>query len=267
VKLLVVGSPIAHSLSPAMMTAALARADIDGTYRAIEVTAPEWDERLATWFGEGVHGMNVTVPHKERALRSALRASDTAREIGAANTLARSDGGWIAHNTDGPGFVDWIERLGARDAARREALVLGAGGGARAVVWALRRLGCARIRVSARTAERAAALEGVHAESWGSNAPAGGLVVQCTPLGLRPHDPPAASVDQLRGAALAIDLVYPDTPFLAAARDAGVRSAGGMGLLVAQAVRSFEIWTGIAPDPAVLEEAARREAGRRSAGH
>jgi shikimate dehydrogenase len=260
---LVLGDPVAHSLSPVMMTAAFRAAGVDATYEARRIPAGEWEGVLAALYAEGVAGGNVTVPHKARALAGAAHATDTARAIGAANTLVRRGDGWEADNTDGPGFLDWVAELGDRALLAREALVLGAGGSARAVVWALLHAGCPRVRVANRTIARAeelaAALRrgagGIVAEAPGGAAPGGGLVVNCTSLGLHPGDAPPLAPQRLAGAARFLDLVYPDPPGARAAREAGVPAADGAGLLVAQGARSFARWTGREADVAAMRAA------------
>jgi len=269
---LVLGDPVAHSLSPVMMAAAFRSAGLDATYEARRIRADEWSGALASLHREGIAGCNVTVPHKARALADAARATDAARAIGAANTLVRREDGWEAANTDGPGFLDWVADLGGEPLLAREALVLGAGGSARAIVWALLHAGCPRVRVANRTVARAEELAvsiggtdaggRVTAETPGAAAPEGGLVVNCTSLGLRPGDAPPLAPALLAGAARYLDLVYPDPPGVRAAREAGVPAEGGAGLLVAQGARSFARWTGRAADAAAMraavDEAIRR---------
>lgn len=263
---LVLGDPVAHSLSPVMMAAAFRAAGLDAAYDARRVPADAWDGALDALFAEGIEGCNVTVPHKARALAGAAAATEAARAIGAANTLVRRDDGWEADNTDGPGLLDWVEELGDAALLRREALVLGAGGSARAVVWALLCAGCPRVRVANRTAARAAELAeamsgvagadgGATAEEPGAAAPAGGLVVNCTSLGLGAGDPPPIAPERLAQAARYLDLVYPDPPGVRAARKAGVPAADGAGLLVAQGARSFARWTGREADRAAMRAA------------
>jgi shikimate dehydrogenase len=276
VKLLVVGWPVGHSLSPAMMTAAIRSAGVDATYEAREIPPEDWPAALEALHAEGVDGANVTVPHKETALAAAREATATARAIGAANTLLRRADGWLADNTDGPGFLDWVRETGHEAALAREALVLGAGGSARAVVWALRSAGCPRIRVANRSPDRAARLvaelgggpiEAEPLDPAGSPpAPAGGLVVNCTSLGLRPDDASPLPTEALSGVAAVLDLVYPDPPLACAARAGGIPAADGRGLLVAQGARSFEEWTGVPADRKAMAEAVERELARRLGG-
>jgi shikimate dehydrogenase len=270
---LVLGDPVAHSLSPVMMAAAFRSAGLDATYAARRVPVADWPGTLDALHREGIAGCNVTVPHKARALADALAATEAARGIGAANTLVRRDGGWEADNTDGPGFLDWVAQLGDGALAAREALVLGAGGSARAVVWALLQSGCPRIRLANRTVARAEELAAdaggaagapgrVVAEAPGASAPVGGIVVNCTSLGLRSGDASPLAPSRLAGAARFLDLVYPDPPGVRAAREAGVPAADGVGLLVAQGARSFRRWTGQDAD-AVAMRAAVDDAIRR----
>ena len=198
-RLAVVGTPIGHSRSPAMHNAALAELGLadEWSYEAIELAPEELAAALAAMPGQGFAGINVTIPHKSAALALADAASDAAREIGAANTLSFTPAGTVAENTDAPGL---IAALPVEPAGRR-ALVLGAGGAGRAVIWALRRAG-AEVEIWNRTAERAAV---VAAELGGRALPAGELprperyeiLVNATAIGLAEPDrpfsqPPAA---------------------------------------------------------------------------
>jgi shikimate dehydrogenase len=266
---LVVGSPVAHSLSPAMMGAAFARAGIEATYRRLEIDPGHWPAAMGELLERGVAGLNVTVPLKEGALVGAAEASDEAREIGAANTLLRREDCWRAENTDGTGFLDRLRETGSEEAVSQGALVLGAGGSARAIVWALQRAGCPRIRIAARRLEAAEQLArhfepGVEAELPGGTAPEGGIVVNCTPLGMSPGDPLPIGRARLRGAGAVFDLVYPDTPLVWEAHSEGIPAEHGLGLLVAQGARSFRLWTGIDPDQGAMREAVRDELARRA---
>ena len=266
---LVVGSPVAHSLSPAMMGAAFERAGVNATYGRLEIDPGDWPGAMDELLERGIAGLNVTVPLKEGALDGAKEASEEAREIGAANTLLPREGHWRADNTDGPGFLDRLRATGAKEVVSRGALVLGAGGSARAVIWALRKAGCPRIRIAARTPERGDELarrfgEGVESEPPGGTAPEGGIVVNCTPLGMNPGDPLPIGRARLRGAGAVFDLVYPDTPLVREAHSEGIPAEHGLGLLVAQGARSFRLWSGVDPDQRAMREAVRDELARRA---
>jgi shikimate dehydrogenase len=254
-----------------MMNAAFRAAGIHAVYEAREIPPERWPAAMDDLRREGIAGVNVTVPHKEGALAGAREATETARAIGAANVLIRADGGWRADNTDGPGFLAWVEELGLAGVARRETLVLGAGGSARAVVWALRRLGVDRIRIANRSVERAQELArtlgggGASAEAAdGARAAGGGLVVNCTSLGLRAGDPLPIGGQALAGAEAVLDLAYPDTDLVLAARSAGLRAEHGLGMLVHQGCLAFRRWTNVAADPGTLITAATRESRRRA---
>ncbi len=271
-KLLVVGSPIGHSLSPVMMTAALQSARLEGTYEAREIPSERMPAALAELHEEGVAGLNVTLPHKEVALTAAVEATARAREIRAANALVRLADGWLADNTDGPGFLDWLTGLGRPDLLDREAVVLGAGGAARAAVWALLKGRCPAVRLVNRTRARADAI----AAAWGGRVrseamdalqaePPTGLVVNGTSLGMRAEDPPPASLEWLSRAAQILDVVYPETALVRAARERGIPAEDGVRFLVAQGARSYALWTGVAPDKRVMLAAIRTELERRAA--
>lgn len=258
----VFGWPVAHSRSPAMHTAALAELGLDHwTYQALPVPPDAIQAAVRALAVGGFAGANVTMPHKHDALAAADRATAAAREIGAANTLTvLEDGTLEADNTDAPGLIDTI----GEPLTGRTALVLGAGGSARACLWALREAGCARVAVWNRTAERASELArdlGVEAVTTAEPAD---VLVNCTSVGM--HDPaetfallPVAEAD-LAGYRTVVDLVYraDGTALLAAAAAAGVgRTVDGLSFLAAQGARSLARWTGRPAPLATMEAAAR----------
>jgi shikimate dehydrogenase len=255
----VCGWPVAHSRSPAMQNAALRAAGLDGwEYLALPLPPELFAETVLALPAAGFRGVNVTIPHKEAALALADEASPAARAIGAANTLTFEPGGAIAaDNTDAPGLLEALaERV---DPAGRSALVLGAGGAARAAAWALAGAG-ADVAVWNRTAARAAALAadlGVHHAAV--PAPAD-VVVNATSVGLDPNIDPFKAIplkaDTFGAGSYVIDLVYGsgETRLLAAARSRGARVIDGLEILVAQGAASFERWTGMmAPRQAMRE--------------
>ncbi|MDP6460469.1 MAG: shikimate dehydrogenase [Gemmatimonadota bacterium] len=259
-RFLVVGCPVAHSLSPVMMAAAFRAAGVPGEYAAREIPPSSWPDAMDDLFLEGIAGINVTVPHKEGALAGAATASAEARAIGAANTLVRADHGWHAENTDAPGFLDWVREADGGDLLREDALVLGAGGSARAVVVALLRANCPRVWIANRTRPRAEQLANALGAERVSvverdDASPQGLVVNCTALGMHPADALPLAAGSLAGAGLVMDLVYPETNLVRAAREAGVAAHDGSGLLVAQGARSFQLWTGFTADRRAMREA------------
>jgi shikimate dehydrogenase len=266
----VIGWPVAHSRSPAMFEAAFTACGMDDwSYQRLPLSPELFEETARALGASGFVGANVTIPHKQTALAIADRASDAARAIGAANTLAfDSDGTIEAENTDAPGLIAALGRL-TDIPAHPTALVLGAGGSARAAVWGLLDAGAARVSVWNRSPERAIEL----ARELGAQAVSGlveaDLLVNCTSVGLQRSASDANALnqlglgaDQVGGYAYVVDLVYSGehtrpTPLLAAARRHDVATVSGLEVLVAQGALSFEKW---AARPAPLE-AMRRGAG------
>jgi shikimate dehydrogenase len=242
-----------------MQHAALRAAGLDWRYLRLPLPPELFEETIRALPAAGFRGVNVTIPHKEAALALADTASDAARAIGAANTLTFEGGAIHAENTDAPGFLAALPA--SYDLANRTALVLGAGGSARAVVWALRQAGAAEVAIWNRTRERASEL----ASALGGRAvDAPGradLVVNCTSIGLRAGDAPFKALpldaDSLGAGSLVVDLVYGDggTQLLEAARARGADVVGGLEILVAQGAASFERWTGMTAPRQAMREA------------
>ena len=269
----VLGWPVAHSRSPAMHNAAFeALGMTDWRYQHLPVPPHLFAETALALGPCGVHGANVTIPHKHEALVIASQASDAARAIGAANTLTfLPDGSIAAENTDAPGL---LEALGVSLVGLR-VQILGAGGSARAAVWGLLDAGAADVCVWNRTTGRAEALaRDLGARAVRTPQPAD-LLVNCTSVGLEPPDLPGSiersasedgglnllglTFDQLGEYPYVADLVYHPrpTPLLAAARAHGARTIDGLDILVAQGALSFELWTGRTPPREVMARAAR----------
>jgi shikimate dehydrogenase len=226
----VLGWPVAHSRSPAMQRAALRAVGLDSwSYQLLPVPPELLAETVASLPAAGFVGANVTIPHKEAALALADSATPLARTIGAANTLTFGPGGVQADNTDAPGMLAAIGDVPA------SALVLGAGGSARAAVHALAGAGC-EVFVLARTPARAA---GLPATVVDRPVPAAALV-NCTPVGL--DDPAELPIDPA-GYELVVDFAY-RAGGTALTRAAGGRVVDGLELLVRQGALSFTAWTG-----------------------
>ena len=254
----VCGWPIAHSRSPRMHNAALATAGLhDWRYIRLPLPPDLFEETVRALPAAEFRGVNVTIPHKEAALALADDASETARAIGAANTLTFENGAIHAENTDAPGLLAALPL----DPAGRTALVLGAGGSGRAAAWALRAAG-ADVAIWNRTPERAEALAaalGVRAVRGPVRAE---ILVNCTSVGL--HDPDETfkalpvEADDLSAGSLVVDLVYRagGTYLLEAARTRGASVVDGLEILVAQGAASFERWTGLAAPRQAMREAA-----------
>lgn len=255
----IVGSPISHSVSPAMHNAAFHAARIDAVYLPLPAADAEDFVRFARAFG--VRGASVTIPFKVPLFERVDEADSVARRIGAINTLRMDDGRWLGANTDAAGF---LQPLAERSVPLRgvRAAILGAGGSARAVAVALVSSG-AEVTVYGRhlaRAEKVALLVGASAAEWPPPPGSWDLLVNCTPIGMLPR------VDQspLPAAALTgrwvYDLVYnpPLTRLLQDADRAGCRTIGGVDMLVAQAHEQFHWWTNMRPAAGVMRSAALR---------
>lgn len=267
----VIGWPVAHSRSPAMFQAAFDACSMgDWSYQRLPLPPELFEQTVRALGSSGFLGVNVTIPHKQAALAIADRASEAARAIGAANTLTFSPGGEIeASNTDAPGLIAALGRLTGMP-AHPSALVLGAGGSARAAVWALLDAGAARVSVWNRTPERARDLARELGAQAVSHPVEAELLVNCTSVGLQRSATEAEALnqldltaDQVGSYAYVVDLVYRDelTPLLAVARSrAGVVTVDGLEMLVAQGALSFEHWAG-RPAPLVAMRAGARLEG------
>jgi shikimate dehydrogenase len=251
-----IGWPAAHSRSPLIHHYWLRTLGIAGGYN-IEAVPPEgFAEFVLHLSAHGFVGANVTLPHKERAL--ALSAPDArARAVGAANTLWYDAGELRSTNTDIEGFISNLDAAAPGWDAAGQALVLGAGGASRAVVFGLLERGFKRVHLANRTIDRARALadqfgESVHPVAWdaiGDLLPEAGLLVNTTSLGMHGQPELVIDVSRLPPRAVVADLVYVplQTALLAAARARGLRTADGLGMLLHQAVRGFELWFGQRP--------------------
>lgn len=255
----VIGWPVEHSRSPAIHRYWLERYGLEGAYEKEAVSADDLGAFLQDLSQAGYVGANVTLPHKEAALRAAHSADDAARAIGAANTLwLDEEGNLNAGNTDAYGFMtnlkaeapDW-------NPARKHALVLGAGGAARAILFGLLATGAPRIVLANRTREKAEALAHafgpeVEAIAWDdkTSALAGcTLLVNTTSLGMTGQPPLDIDLSPMPAGGVVSDIVYVplETPLLAAARARGLAAVDGLGMLLHQAVPGFERWFGVRP--------------------
>jgi shikimate dehydrogenase len=252
-----IGWPAAHSRSPLIHHYWLRALGIEGGYN-IEAVPPEgFAEFVLHLSTHGFVGANVTIPHKERAL-ALTKPDERARAVGAANTLWYEGAELCSTNTDIEGFIGNLDACAQGWDAAGDALVLGAGGSSRAVVFGLIERGISRVHLANRTLERARALAdqfgpSVHPVAWdaiGDLLPRAGLLVNTTSLGM--HGQPALELDAglLPSHAVVADLVYVplETPLLVAARARGLKTADGLGMLLHQAVRGFELWFGQRPE-------------------
>lgn len=272
-QLFVIGDPVAHSLSPLLHQAMLDQTGAAYRYD-VRTVRPEELPAFVRWAKDGgCAGFNVTMPHKEAILPLLDEVDATAASCGAVNTVCIREGRAIGHNTDGTGFLDSLAGQGFYPQGRT-VLLLGAGGAAKAVGHALATAGAGGIIVCARRLERAAALaaqlpgcgEGiVLAQDAIQQAAACDLLVNATPLGMV-GSPAFARLDFLQAMpphAVVYDLVYHPrrTALLEAAARQGLRTVGGIDLLIRQAVRAFTFFTGEMPDTAALYDALREPLG------
>jgi shikimate dehydrogenase len=263
----VIGMPVAHSRSPVIHNYWLKAHGIRGAYVPLAVGPERLEDALRGLVALGFRGCNVTMPHKQTAMQLLDRVNETAKRIGAVNTIVvEEDGTLSGFNNDGNGFVQSLRD--ARPDWRGDAgpiLLLGAGGASRAVVVALLENGAREIRIANRTADKAQALasdfgSAIRTVAWGDRGAALGdlaLLVNCTDRGTVGKSALEIDLSRLRPETLTADLIYTplETPFLADARARGCVTVNGLGLLLNQARLAFKAWFGILPDvtPALIK--------------
>lgn len=264
----VIGHPVRHSLSPALHNAAFAAAALDWRFVAFDVVPGGAADAIAAMRVLGIGGFAVTMPHKEQAAAAVDEVDAAARALRSVNTVVlRDDGSTFGASTDGAGFVDSLT-AGGFDVRGARIVVLGAGGAARSIVDALGRSGAADIAVVNRTqrsAEAAAALSPVARVGSLDDLAAADLLVNSTSVGMGTDDVPLPVSLMRPDLAVADNVYHPlETALLRAARAVGAHTVDGLGMLVHQALRQQELWTGNRPDPSVLRQAAESELARRA---
>ena len=269
-----IGQPVAHSHSPALHNAAFAALGVDANYEAWDVPLDGLQKAVEALRRADCMGANVTAPHKQAVVQFVDEVSAEVAALGVMNTIVNRDGTLSGENTDARGLARWMTQSGI-DPSGQPALVLGAGGAARAAVWALADLGASSILVLNRTRTRADGLvaslqphlAGVELHSGDlksaaeahSEKPAWGVVINATSPGhhgAAPQVHPSCYSPQ----SVAVDLAYnpPETGFMVAARAAGARAENGLGMLLHQAALAFERWTGQTPPMDVYESAVKQ---------
>lgn len=270
----VMGWPIAHSLSPVLQNAAIEEAGLDYVYISLPVPPEKLKEAVAGLRAMQFTGWNVTIPHKQAIMAELDAVDEDARIIGAVNTVVNRDGHLTGYNTDCIGFMQPLAQQGFLPKGK-EATILGAGGAARAVIWGLLRAKVKRITLgvrnpakAARLAEEFAAYGEIQVLHWENSAFAEhlavtDLLVNTTPLGMYPHVEGMPPVDwtKLKKDALVYDIIYtPErTRFLSEAQAHGHAIINGEGMLAGQGAAAFTLWTGVAPDLALMKRALREE--------
>lgn len=272
----IIGHPVRHSLSPVFQQAAFDHSGLDARYEAWDTPASQLAERVESLRGPDILGANVTIPHKEAVIPLLNELGDQSARVGAVNTIVNRDGRLFGFNTDGRGFVTaMLHEVGFR-AEGRSFLLVGAGGAARGIAFALVEARASCVAIANRTAARAEQLardvangaNGTVVEAVGMDAPLAAFdcIVNCTSVGMEGTGTEAAlprTLDGARAGALAVDIVYrpADTAFLREARARGLRTLGGLPMLIYQGALSFQLWTGMVAPIDVMFQAARRALG------
>lgn len=251
------GRPVAHSKSPQMMNAAFVERELPYVYLAFDVEAEQLGGAVAGMASLGFQGFNVTIPHKVAVMDYLDEVEESAQAIGAVNTVVRQDGRWVGTNTDGEGYLRSLTHETGFQPQGETVTIVGAGGAARAVGYALARAGAAAIIIVNRTPSKADELasrlsrwtkaEGVTPARLGQALVRSSLVVQTTSVGMYPHvDKTPIAKEYFHAGSLVSDLVYHprETRLLREAKEAGIPVHEGLGMLVHQAALAFERWTG-----------------------
>ena len=273
----IIGHPVAHSLSPVFQGAAFKECGLDVRYELWDTPLDELPGRVLSLRGEQYLGANVTIPHKEAVIPLLDELGGQSARVGAVNTIVNRSGRLFGFNTDGPGFVAALRNEAYFDPAGKSFLLVGAGGGARGIAFALAEARALRIEISNRSVDRAeklardvaAAGAEVVVSRPGASLERFDCVVNCTSLGM--HGGPGAAATPcdpsgMRAGSLAVDIVYTpeETPFLAAARAAGLKTLPGLPMLIYQGALAFELWTGVHAPVEVMFEAARKALAARA---
>ncbi len=258
----VMGHPIGHTKSPVFQQAGLDELGIKETFEAWDVAPEDLEAKVATFRAEGFIAACVTLPHKQAVMPLVDELTEAAEAVGAVNWIFNRDGKLVGHNTDGTGFLRALKETAGFDPEGVDAVVFGAGGAARAIVYALKTTGVARLTIANRTLEKAQILAsefsegrfkptaiGMDRDELANYVPYATLLVNTTSLGMAGG--PAelatpATADMISAETVGYDAVYapPETKFLREVEEAGGTPAGGMTMLVFQGIEGFEMATG-----------------------
>lgn len=267
----VLGHPIGHTLSPVMHNASMEKLGFDGIYLALDVHPDRLMEVLPSMELMGFAGVNLTVPHKEIAFRGLDKLDESAKLFGAANTVEFTEDGMVGHNTDGYGFIKALEEAFGKSVEGDSIFILGCGGAGRATALQSAVKGAKTLVLADVDPERVRRLK----EEINQIAPEVevvealcdckkaevcrecDLVVQASPVGMKKDDPSLLPPEAFREGQRVFDLIYmyPETAILTTAREAGAKVANGLGMLLHQGARAFEIWTGTEPDVEAMRQA------------
>ena len=276
----IIGDPVEHSLSPVMHNAAIANLALDYIYVPFPVKQGDLAQAIAGFSATGIVGFNITIPHKQAIIPLLTEISDDAANIGAVNTVWRTELGWKGTNTDAAGFIAPLKTL-SRDWTQMTPVILGNGGAARAVIAGLSNLGCQEIHVVGRNPDKLARFyqSWSHAKeitsrlkihNWDnlkSLIPAADLLVNTTPVGMSPHVDASpvepALMDRLKPNAISYDLIYTPNPtqFLKLAQEREATAIDGLEMLLQQGVAALEIWLQRSVPVDVMRDSLKKHLG------
>jgi shikimate dehydrogenase len=264
----VIGDPVRHSKSPIMLNRAFRERGINGSYAAFHVTPNQLEQALAGVRGLGFRGLNVTIPHKIEVMAFLDEVHEGARAAGAVNTVVNENGRLIGYNTDGIGYVRSLKEEVESDLTGKTIVVLGAGGSARGILWALAQENPGAIMIANRTEEKAKELAAsfsmelhISVIPWNTLREVcmvADVVINTTSVGMSPHiDAVPIDTTWLKSGSVVSDLIYNPlkTAFLQQAEQRGCRIHGGLGMFIYQGAYAFEYWTG-QPAPVEVMRAA-----------
>jgi len=277
----VIGDPIDHTLSPVMHNAAFKHLKLDFVFLAFRVKASELGDAICGMRGLGVHGLNVTMPHKDAVVEYLDEVDSTAKFLGSVNTVLNRDGRLLGFNTDGTGALKALRENGASPDGKK-VLLLGAGGAAKAIAYALAKE-AGELRVLNRSSEKAEELAGLLSRTFGKKVVGGALsssavqrslrdsdvLVNATSVGMDPNAKQSlVSPQWLRPDLCVMDIVYSpvETELLKEAKAAGARVIGGAEMLLYQGAASFEVWTGVSAPVEVMRRALLNKLGSGATG-
>jgi shikimate dehydrogenase len=275
-KLAVLGHPIGHTLSPVMHNASIKALGLAGEYEYSKLDVPpgELMSRLAQLPAEGYAGVNLTIPLKEVAFQGLENLDRSAKTLGAVNTVEFSKNGLIGHNTDGYGFLKALEEAFGKTVQGDSVFVLGCGGAGRAVALMAAQQGAKSLTLADVDAVRVANLvkeitrmapqielfQCLEKPQQIKFCHAADLVIQASPVGMKKDDPSLLPPESFRKGQRVFDLIYmyPETACLHLAKAAGAQTANGLGMLLHQGAKAFNIWTGIEPDIGAMRDALEK---------
>lgn len=267
------GYPVAHSFSPSMQNAALQAANLDYAYIAMPIAPENLSAAVMGLRAMNFRGVNVTIPHKQAIMQHLDEINEDARIIGAVNTVVNDNGHLTGYNTDVIGFIDAMKDKGFSPAGKN-AVMLGAGGAARSIIWGLIKEKVNSITIGVRNVPKVQPLADYFQKyipitllDWNDDTfkdklRSADLLINATPLGMAPNINAAPPVDWdcVPPSALAYDIIYTpaETMFLRTAREHGCQTLNGEGMLVGQGAESFRLWTGAEPDQTLMAAVLRQ---------